>query len=305
MNLQWLYYFDTIADLEHYTRAAEKLHVSQSNLSHAIKELEAELGAELFERKGRNIKLTKYGEIFHPYVRKTLDTLEAGVTTLKEYIDPNAGTIVLAGFQSVAQFATELMARYQSETNRLEIQFQYSQEGWRSIKDKILKGEADLVMATKIPSPHVEGTYIGTHQLMVLVPDGHRLSSRETIDLKELDGEEFVAFDPTGELRQQLDGVFLHLGIKPNIVAETPNDLIIYGLVAARRGISIVPYPLGGAPYGTRMIPISTPIPERKIYLQWNKERYIPPAAEYFRSYVIRNGAVFDRYLEQHGIKRE
>uniref|UniRef100_UPI001FABC6E7 helix-turn-helix domain-containing protein n=1 Tax=Clostridium symbiosum TaxID=1512 RepID=UPI001FABC6E7 len=58
MNLQWLYYFNTIAELEHYTRAAERLHVSQSNLSHAIKELEEELGAELFERKGRNIKLT-------------------------------------------------------------------------------------------------------------------------------------------------------------------------------------------------------------------------------------------------------
>ena len=64
MNLQWLYYFDTIAELEHYTKAAEKLHVSQSNLSHAIKELENEVGAELFERKGRNIKLSKYGEIF-------------------------------------------------------------------------------------------------------------------------------------------------------------------------------------------------------------------------------------------------
>ena len=119
MNLQWLYYFNTIAELEHYTRAAERLHVSQSNLSHAIKELEEELGAELFERKGRNIKLTKYGEIFQPYVQKTISSLEEGISTLKEYIDPNVGTIVLAGFQSVAQFATDLMVRYQSDTNRL------------------------------------------------------------------------------------------------------------------------------------------------------------------------------------------
>ena len=78
MNLQWLYYFDTIAELEHYTKAAEKLHVSQSNLSHAIKELENEVGAELFERKGRNIKLSKYGEIFLPYVRQTLNSLASG-----------------------------------------------------------------------------------------------------------------------------------------------------------------------------------------------------------------------------------
>ena len=102
MNLQWLYYFNTIAELEHYTRAAERLHVSQSNLSHAIKELEEELGAELFERKGRNIKLTKYGEIFQPYVQKTISSLEEGISTLKEYIDPNVGTIVLAGFHRAA-----------------------------------------------------------------------------------------------------------------------------------------------------------------------------------------------------------
>ena len=137
MNLQWLYYFDTIAELEHYTKAAEKLHVSQSNLSHAIKELELEVGAELFERKGRNIKLSKYGEIFHPYVKQTLNSLETGVSTLKEYIDPNIGTIVLAGFQSLAQFSTDLMVRYQSETNRLEVQFQYSQEIWTRLIEKL------------------------------------------------------------------------------------------------------------------------------------------------------------------------
>ena len=107
MNLQWLYYFNTIAELEHYTRAAERLHVSQSNLSHAIKELEEELGAELFERKGRNIKLTKYGEIFQPYVQKTISSLEEGISTLKEYIDPNVGTIVLASiFNTVLIFSS-------------------------------------------------------------------------------------------------------------------------------------------------------------------------------------------------------
>ena len=75
MNLRQLYYFRTIAELEHYTQAAEKLYVSQSNLSHAIQEMEEELNVKLFVRKGRNIKLTKYGELFLPYVQKTIETL--------------------------------------------------------------------------------------------------------------------------------------------------------------------------------------------------------------------------------------
>lgn len=302
MNLQWLYYFDTIAELEHYTKAAEKLHVSQSNLSHAIKELEIELGAELFERKGRNIKLTKYGEIFHPYVKQTIHSLEDGITTLKGYIDPNVGIITMAGFQSVAQFATDLMVRYHSETNRLDVQFQYSQEQWCHLHEKLLDGTVDLIIATKLDRPHIGASYIGVHRLMVLVPEGHRLANEKTVDLRMLDGEDFIAFDPESQIRSQLTDIFDLLDARPNIVAETPNDLIIYGLVAARRGVAIVPYPLPGAPFNTKLIPIANDIPQRSLYLQWNEERYIPPAAKYFRDYIIRSGPVFDQYLERNGL---
>ena len=92
MNLQWLIYFQTIAELENYTQATKKLHVSQSNLSHAMRSLEEKLGVELFEKDGRNIRLSKYGEIFLPYVNKTLDSLDEGIAKLKEFLDPNTGT---------------------------------------------------------------------------------------------------------------------------------------------------------------------------------------------------------------------
>ena len=77
MNLRQLYYFKTIAELEHYTRAAEALYVSQSSLSHAIRELENELHVELFTRQGRNIKLTRHGELFYPHVKSIIDRVLA------------------------------------------------------------------------------------------------------------------------------------------------------------------------------------------------------------------------------------
>ncbi len=302
MNLQWLYYFNAIAEVEHYTRAAEKLHVSQSNLSHAIKELESELGAELFERRGRNIRLTRYGELFRPYAEKTINTLETGVKTLREYIDPNAGTIVMAGFQSVSQFAVDLMVRYQGETNRMEVQFQYSSEVWTRVQRILLDGSADLVLATRIDDPQIDGAFVGSHRLAVLVPENHPLASYESVDLRNLNGEDFIAFDSTAEVRTQMDEIFAGLGVHPDIVVETPNDLVIYGLVGAGRGVAIVPYPLMGAPYHTKLLPIANDIPQRRLYLQWNKERYIPPAAEFFRDYVIRSEDVFDQYLRFHHI---
>lgn len=160
------------------------------------------MGAQLFERQGRYIKLTKYGEILQPYVIRTINSLEDGITTLKGYIDPNEGIISLAGFPSMAQFAPDLMMRYQSETNRLGVQFQYSQEGWEAIYNMLL------------------------------------------------DGENYIAFDPSG----QLDELIKELGVGQNMVMETLSDQIIYGMVASRRGVAIVPYPLSGAPYNTQIL---------------------------------------------------
>ena len=96
--------------------------------------------------------------------------------------------------------------------------------------------------------------------------------------------------------------VFRELNITPNITMETAQDLIIYGLVAASHGVSIIPYPLGGVPYNTKILRIANDIPPRKLYLIWNKEQYLPPAAEYFRDFVIRSGEVFTQFVKKSGI---
>ena len=236
MNLQWLIYFQTIAELENNTQATKKLHVSQSNLSHAMRSLEEKLGVELFEKDGRNIRLSKYGEIFLPYVNKTLDSLDEGIAKLKEFLDPNTGTIELAGFPSVAQFSTDLMVRYQSETNRYDVHFQYAQIGWYEIHELIVSGKIDLCIATKFEEPEVAGTYIGDHPLVVIVPENHYLASRERVDLRELQDENFIGFNQNGQLAPMLQKTFASLGIEPRVVSRTPSDLIIYGLVAGGRG---------------------------------------------------------------------
>lgn len=301
MNLRQLYYFRTIAELEHYTRAAEKLYVSQSNLSHAMKELEEELNVKLFIRKGRSIKLTKYGELFLPYVQKTIETLESGISTLTDYINPNSGTVTIASFPSLAQFVPDIIVRYLSETNRMNVRFQLGQESFFNLQEMLLAGKVDLLMATKINSPHVECFRLGTHQLVLLVPLGHRLAQQKNVNLKELDGENFIDFDEKSQLHHLNKEVFQKLGIQPNVVMETPQDVIVYGLVAANRGVAIVPYPLGGAPYNTKILPIANQMFQRDIYLMWNKNRYIPPAAEYFRDFLIRSGKMFDQFLAHNG----
>ena len=303
MNLRQLYYFKAIAELEHYTRAAEKLYVSQSSLSHAIQELEDELNVEFFVKKGRNVELTKYGKMFLPYVQKTIETLETGKAKLADYINPNTGTVVMAGFPSLAQFAPDIIVRYVSETNRVDVRLQFNQEAtYNELKEQLLAGDVDLIFATEIDDPRIESSYIGEHQIILLVPKGHRLAQYDQVDLRELDGEDFISFDSDCQLRTVTDHIFQELRISPNITMETAQDIIMNGLVAANHGVAIMPFPLGGAPYNTKVVRISNNIPPRQLYLMWNKEQYLPPAAEYFRDFIIRSGEVFTQFLEKdHG----
>ena len=96
MNLSQLQYFRTLAKEEHYTRAAQILSITQPSLSHAIAQLEQELGTRLFEKKGRNVVLTRYGKIFLPYVEESLKVLEEGVQRTKELNGSKEGMIHLA-----------------------------------------------------------------------------------------------------------------------------------------------------------------------------------------------------------------
>lgn len=96
MNLNQLQYFKILAQEEHYTRAAQMLSITQPSLSHAIAQLEEELGTRLFEKKGRNIVLTRYGKLFLPYVEESLKVLEEGVQRTRELNGSKEGIIHLA-----------------------------------------------------------------------------------------------------------------------------------------------------------------------------------------------------------------
>ena len=83
MNLFYLRYFVTLAHVQHYTKAAEQLCITQPSLSHAISQMEKELGVPLFEKVGRNTTLTRFGEEFLSCAEHTLSTLDEGVASLK------------------------------------------------------------------------------------------------------------------------------------------------------------------------------------------------------------------------------
>ena len=303
MNLQQLKYFRTIAEYEHYSRAAEALGVNQSSLSHAIQALERELDAELFIKRGRNIALSTHGRMFLPHIETALAEIEEGVEELQRAIAPDTGIVTIACFPSLAEFVPDIIVRYISETNRVDARLHSSQKDtYYELRDQLLSGAVDLVFATEIEDTRVKGVLVGEQSFVLLVPEDHRPAEQDSVELHELDGEDFIAYSKGSQLRHQADAYFRSHGIRPRIKAETAQDVMIYGLVAAGHGVSITPWPLGGAPYRVKLLPIKG-MHKRKLYLMWSEEKQMPPAAACFRDFVVEKGPVFDEYRQRNNIQ--
>ena len=303
MNLRQLQYFKTIAELEHYTRAAEKLYVSQSNLSHSIQELEDELNVEFFVRKGRNIKLTKYGELFLPYVSQALNLLDTGVARLQDYINPNSGTVVMACFPSLAEFAPELIVRYLSETNRVGVRLQFNQEAtFMQLRDKLLAGEIDLLFCTKSTTPGWKGpSSVSTRSsCWSRRATGWLSGSRWTCG--SWTGSPSSLSTTTASCAPSPTSCSGAWASSPRLPWRQPRTSLCTAWWPPITA-SLCSQALGGTPYNVKVLPIENEIPARKLYIQWNKEQYMPPAAEYFRDFIIRSGLIFNHFLERHNLK--
>ena len=124
MELRQLRYFVEVADREHVSEAAENLHVAQSAISRQIANLEEELGVALFEREGRNIKLTKIGRQFLDHVRTALKAIDYAKEQIDEYLDPHKGTVNIGFPTSLAsQVLPSVISAFKLEYPEVDFYF--------------------------------------------------------------------------------------------------------------------------------------------------------------------------------------
>ena len=147
MNLSHLQYFRELAQVQHYTKAAHNLFISQPTLSHSIASLEDELGVKLFEKNGRTVKLTDNGALFAQYVERSLDALEDGIGELEKRKGRLSGTVRLGAIHSVrSAFLPEAVLAYRrTHGNLVELkidqgstkELRSSAKGWLSSSMKV------------------------------------------------------------------------------------------------------------------------------------------------------------------------
>ncbi|MDP4105175.1 MAG: LysR family transcriptional regulator [Bacillota bacterium] len=290
MNLRQLQYFRELAKIEHITQAAEKLSITQPSLSHAISELEKELGTFLFEKQGRNIRLTKYGKYFLTYVDNALEELEKGQKNLRELTSPGHGRIDLAFIYTLgAEIVPNMIKAFVSNEEHKDISFSFHQGTTKSLISRLKEDRYDLAFCSFVENePEIEFTPLVQQELVLVVPHDHPLATQDSIDLKDTASYPFIFYSKKSGLRPIIDGLFAKVNITPNMICEVVEDSAIAGLVSINYGIAVMPRITSLNFFNVKVLPISSPANYRFIYIASVKNRYLSPAASLFRNFAIQ-----------------
>ena len=290
MNLQQLYYFQKIAECQQYTLAARELHVTQATLSYAISNLEQELDARLFDRRGKSVCLTPCGEAYLSCVRDALQALERGKQAVRHATLPAKAVVRLSYLESVKHLILHLMADLCTE-EEMPLRFELLPSNAPVIEQQLIRREADLGISTLPAAGGISSHLIGYQDNVVIVPKQHPWAQRDSISLADLDGQRFIAYNRECIIRGYYDTILESAHVRPEIFAESRFHSNILDMVSFNMGVAIVPRMKRlDERYDLLALPIRDDIPPRAIYLLWATDAVLPPAVDTFRQRLLESG---------------
>lgn len=288
MNLDHLRYFVKLAEVRHYTRAAEQLCISQPSLSHAINQLEAELGVPLFERSGRNTTLTRFGEEFLECAERSLNTLDVGIGSLQRTAK-GEGMVRLGFLRTLGvEYIPKLTADFLAADPYCGIEFSFHSDLSGGLIDGLLQRKYDMVFCSE-PDPALGLTAVPvmSQELVMIVPKSHPLAGAGSVDLADTLQYPAVCFAEGSGLRRVIDRMYDKVGGRPVSIIETEEDEVIAGLVSAGFGVAVVPHMDMLQGLDISVLKITSPPYRRDFFMVHDDSVFLPPAAQKFRSFVL------------------
>ena len=208
MELYQLRQFAAVAKYENMTRAAESLNVAQPAVSKTIRNLESELGAELFERTGQGLRRTEQGDILLRYARSILDAERDARGEIEESLHRTGGLCICA--LSCAERISEILAGFSAEYGNLDLRISSTPEGSDLLLDS-------AVSRDEVPAGAV---LLYDEEMCVAVPEGHRYADRESVSLTELVDDPFIALSNSQSFRQISEHIFRSAGMEMHAAIE-------------------------------------------------------------------------------------
>lgn len=282
-------YFVAVAEREHISEAAENLHVAQSAVSRQIANLEEELGIELFERVGRNVKLTPIGKTFLEHTVAALQAIDFAKKQVDEYLDPEKGTIKIGFPTSLASFLLPtVISAFKKE--HPSVSFHLRQGSYRYLINAVKERELNLAFLGPVPAKDatIDKKILFTENIAALVPDTHPFANRSKIQLAELRNEGFVLFPEGYILNKVVVEACKSVGYTPKISSEGEDMDAIKGLVAAGIGVSLLPESVfyDATPRGTSKLTLIEPPFTRNVGIIYPINRELSPSEQIFLDFV-------------------
>jgi LysR family transcriptional regulator, hydrogen peroxide-inducible genes activator len=241
MELHQLRYFCAVAETGSFSRAAEQSHVAQPSLSQQILKLEDELGARLFDRLGRSVRLTDLGKTFRPRARAVLRELEAAKGDVVERKDSVAGPLCTGVIPTIAPYF--LPSQLTSFSRQFPLaQLTVVEEITPVLLDRLRAGTVDVaILALPIRGHEFDTFPLLTEPLFAALPPKHALARRASLSLKDLRKEPFLLLRDGHCFRDTAVAACDRARLHPQIVFESGQFSSILSMVGTGMGVSIVP----------------------------------------------------------------
>jgi DNA-binding transcriptional LysR family regulator len=291
MELRQLGYFVAVARERSFTRAAERLHLAQPGISHQIRQLEVELGAALFDRSAKPVRLTPAGRALLPHAAGALDAVNAGRDALDRLRGVVSGRVSVGTIPGIPHIdLAALLAAFHSQHPHVEMTLR--EEHPAALLEHLRHDDYDAaIVGLSQPEPPygLHGELISAEPLVLLAAPRHRLGRRRSAPVTQLRDEPLVTLTRGSALRTHLENACDAAGFPARVTLETSDINLLGDLVARGLGVTIVPRSIAeaaAARHPLRIIGIRPAITQRYTLLVWNEDRHHTTAVEAFLAHA-------------------
>jgi DNA-binding transcriptional LysR family regulator len=297
MDLRDLRYFETIAELQHVGRAAQKLHRTQPALTSSIRRLEEDCGAPLFERAGRGIRLTNAGRVLLKWAQRVRFDMEDAQREIGAIGTGLAGHVRIGIVPTAAQFLLPAAAR-QLLQEAPEVTLRTVVGLVDTLKPLLRQGELDLLVATETHAdPGMVSKLLAEDAIVVAASADHEIF-RGQPTLKDLTRYRWVLQPPGAPTRDWLDHTFDRRRLpRPQVQVESTMLLMLPTLIAETGLLSFISRHHLGSPAlpGLKEVPLKETTMLRRLVVTYRDKAYISAAAQ----------RLIDLLGESHGARRQ
>lgn len=287
MELRQLRTFQAIAETGSFTKAAQRVHLTQAAVSAQIKGLEGEAGTPLFSRINKKVYLTEAGEVLLKRVERILREHDDALFELAELGQAGRGRLRIGTASTMASHhpLPKILAEVKREHPRAQITVVRGTSD--EIVSKILSGDLDLgLVSLPVDASDIQTDLLRSDRLVAILPPNHRLARQRTISAAQLAAEPLILGEEGGNTRRKIDLFFEKAGLRPEIIMELGSMAGLKSMVEHGLGVSIVPQASAReeiAAGRVRAVPVRGMIISFEIGLAALKSHYVPPVQQTFR----------------------